>query len=197
MAFNYKVTDGYPWSHCTATNNALAIYGHLHSWGMTDAAAAGILGNMDWESFLNPGQMEIGKGGSLSYGYGLVQWTPGTKIYNGHESNWYDGNYQMSYLASDIRSSWGMAMPYTVDEFFQLDDPALAASVFCKNFERGTWRNERKEYANYWYKFITQEDPPEPTPEPPGPPGPTPIPTGKEWLRGAYRDVIRRLIIHE
>ena len=66
----------------------------------TDGAIAGMIGNMQDESGMNPNRWEGGEVGNTSRGYGLVQWTPATEIllplknmdpvYNGGYSNLWD-----------------------------------------------------------------------------------------------------------
>jgi phage-related protein len=67
------------------TASARGIYDAFRSLGWTPAQAAGALGNMQYESTFNP--FIIQGGGSSknpsdagSGGYGLVQWTPGSKL---------------------------------------------------------------------------------------------------------------------
>lgn len=61
--------------------NALNVMYWLRSYGWTDAAIAGALGNIDKESSINPGACETGRGipSNLSIyyggGLGLIQWT--------------------------------------------------------------------------------------------------------------------------
>lgn len=96
-------------------NNAQCIYSLLSATGWSLAAVAGALGNMQSESFLNPGQGEGGRGlpsGSSQFyagGLGLIQWTdyPAYTATYRHPllwyaaqqgRNWYDGNLQCSLL---------------------------------------------------------------------------------------------------
>lgn len=73
-------------SHTGATTqaereiNAMYIYKYLGSRGWTLNAVAGLLGNLEHESWINPGVTEIG-----GTGFGLVQWTPPSKF-----TNWCD-----------------------------------------------------------------------------------------------------------
>lgn len=60
--------------------NALYIYKYLANCGWTINAVAGLLGNLEHESWINPGVTEIG-----GTGFGLVQWTPPSKF-----TNWCD-----------------------------------------------------------------------------------------------------------
>lgn len=65
--------------------NATYIWNYLGNQGWTMNAVAGMLGNMQSESAINPGrwQSDIVMPSDPTYaGYGLVQWTPYTKYTN-------------------------------------------------------------------------------------------------------------------
>lgn len=62
------------------SNNALQIFSQLYTYGWTKNAIYGLLGNVQSEGLLNPGQYEIGYNYSTSRGFGLTQWTPATKV---------------------------------------------------------------------------------------------------------------------
>lgn len=65
--------------------NATYIWNYLRNQGWTMNAVAGMLGNMQSESAINPGrwQSDIVMPQDPTYaGYGLVQWTPYTKYTN-------------------------------------------------------------------------------------------------------------------
>lgn len=62
MAWTYTITDSY--SSMTAEQkeeNARAFWSKMRS-EMTIEAASGILGNMERESYINPGQLQGGSG---------------------------------------------------------------------------------------------------------------------------------------
>jgi hypothetical protein len=77
---------------CIPTNNSLTssninqneefVYWFFVSKGYAPEQASGILGNMWFESGVNPRKVQGGSESDTptSVGYGLVQWTPGTKI---------------------------------------------------------------------------------------------------------------------
>lgn len=169
--WDYTITTAYQ-EHYSYLQNAWNVKDYLDSVGGFSAGAIiGIVANMEHESAINPGQQEHGYGGSTSRGYGLVQWTPGTKIINYADSvggNWYDGDIQMDFLMINAPDSWGGAMPYTWDEFKAIDDIYLATRVFFKNFERGTWHDELYDYAEYWYGVLYGSEPPTPPSPRPG-----------------------------
>lgn len=59
--------------------NANYIKNYLVARGWSENAVAGMLGNMQAESTINPGRWQSESVGNTSMGYGLVQWTPSTK----------------------------------------------------------------------------------------------------------------------
>jgi RHS repeat-associated protein len=61
--------------------NAIFIYDYLRNKGWTKNAICAILGNMQYESGINPGRWQNGNI-DVNNGYGLVQWTPSTKYLN-------------------------------------------------------------------------------------------------------------------
>lgn len=107
MSWHYVITDYYGWATpfgTEYTDNAQEIWNYLVGSGWTEQAAAGVLGNMQVESFLNPGQWEIGFNYSIARGTGLGQWTPATKVSNYVGSTNKDamanGSLQMALLVS-------------------------------------------------------------------------------------------------
>ena len=72
------------------TVNAQYIMNYLTGKGWTKNAVAGMLGNMETESTINPGIWQSLQSGNMSGGYGLVQWTPATKYINWAKANGLD-----------------------------------------------------------------------------------------------------------
>ena len=135
---------------------------------ITNAAIAGIIGNMIWESTVNPNCWQSTPGGSTG-GYGLVQWDPTTKYTTSSycpsdyrtnaESN---GNGQMAYLLSTMTNTSGewlptSSYPYTVEQFYALTDPQEAASAFLWEYERAGAPQEsiRKNNAQWVYDNMS------------------------------------------
>ena len=174
--WNYVITS-HAQNHYTFQSNAREVYEILRQdLGYTNEAAIGVIANMEHESYINPGQQEIGYGGSVKRGYGLVQWTPAdTKILAYAQSvggNWYDGNIQMDYFAINVPASWKSSYYISYEDFKLLTDPHEATKAFFEAFERGTWHDSLYDYCDYWYDVLVGgEDPPIP-PTPPTPPPP-------------------------
>ena len=82
MAMQYVWTNTY-FAHYTFEDNAPLILGLLQQAGWTYNAAIAVIGNLEGESGLNPGQWQggynIGDWDNPTCGFGLAQWTPGRK----------------------------------------------------------------------------------------------------------------------
>lgn len=59
--------------------NAQAVANILSDWGWSQNAICAICGNMSVESYLNPNMWQA-QTVNMSNGYGLIQWTPATKL---------------------------------------------------------------------------------------------------------------------
>lgn len=173
MAWSYDIGTAYH-QHYSYADNAKEVYDSLILHGFTHEAAIGVLANMEHESYINPGQQEHGYGGSTERGYGLVQWTPGTKVIDFAEStgaNWYDGVMQMDFFYINVPESWSESKYYQIsyDEFKDLTDIYTATRAFFYNFERGTYTSDMDNYAKYWNDYFGGVTPPTPPPTPPAP----------------------------
>ncbi len=149
--------------------NAELIYSYLSGQGFSDAAIAGILGNFERESWINPGIWQGLDYGDTSGGYGLAQWTPATKYLNYASAQGIDindadenGPGQLDYLLYSVTQGEWLQRPqygytYTWAQFMQLSDPQDAASAFLYQYERpASYDSEpiRRQYAQYWYDEI-------------------------------------------
>lgn len=198
MAWHYVVTDGYNWATPFGPeyyDNAQEVWNYLVGSGWTENAAAAVCGNFQVESFLNPGQWEIGYNYSMSRGTGLGQWTPATKVSNYvgsvNRDAMANGNLQMGlllstpsqysthYLAPDGSSSYygETGLPYIPDmqSFSQstasVDDLTKVWAICWERPGAGYYStsiNDRKTDANYWYNQFSGGTPPTP-PTPPTP----------------------------
>lgn len=176
--------------------NATYIYSYLLDKGWTVNAIAGLLGNMQHESALNPGRWEGNDVGS-GPGYGLVQWTPFSKYTNWCSEQGYSDPSEMdNNLARIIWEIENHVQYYATDDYpesflqFTLSEqtPYYLACAFAFNYER-SWvalygtpaekealRQKRGGSANDWYEYLTGETPTPPTPIEPD----TPITTRKK-----------------
>lgn len=144
--------------------NAEHIANILVDMGWTENSIAGILGNMESESTMNPELWEDLNEGNTSRGFGLVQWTPATKLIdwaNSNNKNYKTIEVQLERLQYEIDKSlqWISTSDYPMSfiEFTKSNDnPEKLASVFLKNYERAgiEVEEERREQARYWFDNL-------------------------------------------
>ncbi len=175
-------------------NNADIVINTYRSMGFDDNTIAGILGNMQNESSVNPQREEEGGGG----GYGLVQWTPKSVLINHCNTlglNPYDdGDIQLQVIPREIRNESGVAEWYTTEAFispyydsgstpdmigitgeqFLTNEMNWSADklaiMFMVGYERPSYDPEtnhaekRKQDALTWLEYMGGVVPPTPTP---------------------------------
>ena len=142
-------------------NNATQIYQDLTTKGWSYNAIMAVLGNMSYESYINPAQSEIGQPLDGTYGYGLVQWTPrNTTIepyMNNHGHPLTSGYYQLDYL--DLGEQWIPKSAYGNMSWSQFKvsnlDVEYLTTVFLKCYERGKAHRYRQECARYYANFFS------------------------------------------
>lgn len=162
-------------SEAEMQNNALIIKDYLSSRGWSLNAIAGLLGNMESESTINPGIWQNLDEGNMSGGFGLVQWTPATNFtYWATETRhtWNDGDAQLKWIDEQTESfgQWIQteSYPITFASFkTSSESPAYLASAFLKNFERAgvEVEEERRNQASKWFNYISSGSVPD-TPSP-------------------------------
>lgn len=144
--------------------NAIEVYNYFTEKGWTLNAIAGILGNMEKESNINPGLWQSLKEGNYSGGFGLVQWTPATNYTNWAAANGYsitDPKGQLYWIdaLSASTGQWIATSAYkmTWEQFkSSSESPEYLASAFLKNFERAgvEVESERRSCARKWYDYL-------------------------------------------
>lgn len=153
--------------------NARYIYYYLISKGWTLNAIAGILGNMQHESAINPGRWQSDTVGSG--GYSLVQWTPYTKYTNWCSSEGYSDPSEMDTalariiyeVENKIQYSATSGYPESFEEFTKsTKSPYYLACAFAWNYERSATvlygteeekealRKKRGGSAEDWYTYL-------------------------------------------
>lgn len=145
------------------TVNAQEIMNQLTSRGWTKNAVAGMLGNMQTESTINPGVWES-LSPNVNNGYGLVQWTPATKLISWAESEGLDytsGDAQLQRIDWEVvnNQQWIATSQYPMSfQEFKVSTltPEYLAQVFIRNYERPRYPNQpiRSTQARYWYDNL-------------------------------------------
>lgn len=159
--------------------NAKYIYKKLHNLGWSLNAISGMLGNMQRESTINPGIWQNLNEGNRDGGFGLVQWTPASKLIDWAElNNWDEAHIEVQCMkihyemTDNIQYIPTDTYPMSFREFsVSTAEPEYLASVFLHNYERAgvSAESERKANARYWYDYLKDLkpgwEPPDPEPE--------------------------------
>ena len=150
--------------------NWLAFWQYFKAKGWTANAVAGILGNSYFESTVNPNRWE----GDIPFaqpvasrGYGLVQWTPWTKIIDWLKEKGYYPDVSKFGVGECERIQWEMennqhwiataTYPESFRDFsVSTKDPYTLAIEFLANYERPADPNQpqRGDKAREIYDFI-------------------------------------------
>lgn len=141
-------------------NNATIMARFFTLRGWTKNAIAGMLGNMQTESSLNPGIWENLE--PYAGGYGLVQWTPYTKYSNWAGDGWEDnGEKEMERIIYELENGlqWisTSKYPMTFEEFsVSTASPEELAQAWLYNYERPADLDQpqRSTQARAWFEFI-------------------------------------------
>ncbi|MHC5229036.1 phage tail spike protein [Enterococcus sp. LJL99] len=155
---------GYPAELTTdQEKNAWFIWQYFKNKGWTEEAIAGMLGNMQSESQIIPDMDELSGGG----GYGLVQWTPKSKLVDwcneqGIDYRTLDSQCQRIQFEVNNNIQWF----YNYDrpdiayisfkEFTKLKDINHAAECFIALYEHpgDPYQPNRAIQARYWYDKL-------------------------------------------
>lgn len=172
MAWIVKVGVNAYLTQSEMENNATEFYGYFNSKGFTIESVAGMLGNLQQESNINPGMKQTA---SASSGWGLIQWTPSSNLTDyatAHGSDWATGEIQTQLMWDEIINGYGgqwipkpsLGYVYTGAEFSQLTDVAEACKAYLYERERAGVEalDKRLTYASNWYEYLTGVTPPTP-----------------------------------
>ena len=172
MAWIVKVGVNAYLTQSEMENNATAFYGYFNSKGFTIESVAGMLGNLQQESNINPGMKQTA---SASSGWGLIQWTPSSNLTDyatAYGVDWATGDIQTQLMWDEIINGYGgqwipkpsLGYGYTGAEFSQLTDVVEACKAYLYERERAGVEalDKRLTYASNWYKYLTGVTPPTP-----------------------------------
>jgi murein DD-endopeptidase MepM/ murein hydrolase activator NlpD len=150
-------------------NNAQLVANHFIATGWSPNAISALCGNMSGESTLNPNLYEQGYNHSLTRGYGLVQWTPATKLMNWCSANsldWFDGDAQLTRIdyEQENKIQWISKSSYNYMSFNQFTTSTQSVEylteVFIWSYERPSsyYGNlslpNRKSFANTCFTTL-------------------------------------------
>lgn len=146
--------------------NAREIWGYFQQRGWTLESVSGMLGNIHYESGINPAQWQTGHtiedpAYPNDTGYGLVQWTPWQKYANWAGDDWRTNyNRELTRIQWELENNeqWISVSSYgsmTFQQFTQsTQTPEYLAEVFEYSYERGRWASDRATYARQWYDYL-------------------------------------------
>lgn len=158
--------------------NAIYIAAYFIDKGWTLNAIAGMLGNIQHESTMNPGIWENLDEGNTDRGFGLTQWTPATKLIDwansrGLDYRDIDTQLERIYFEYTNGEQFYPSSSYseTFAEFASSSlDPYYLACVFAWNYER-SWtvlygteaekealRQKRGNSAIEWFNLLAEMD---------------------------------------
>lgn len=149
-------------------DNAVLIRFYFASLGATEETICAILGNLQFESGLDPNKYYGGVIGSTT-AYGLPQFHPTSKYQDLATAQGVDitdaddnGSFQCQVIGLDLLNDWYPTTdyPYTLQQFFALTDLETATRAFCFCYERpGNYFNpQRLTNAQAWYGFNWPAD---------------------------------------
>lgn len=148
--------------------NAMYIAAYLLNEGWTMEAIAGMLGNIQAESTINPGIWQSLKEGNTSGGFGLTQWTPATKLIDWATDqglDYKDIDTQLKRILYEVEEGIQFystdTYPINFKDFTtSTKTPEWLAGAFLYNYERPAEYNitPRQNNARYWYNFLSALD---------------------------------------
>ena len=141
---------------------AREVWNTLRRWGCSDGAIAGILGNMQWESSLIADRWEGDHVGNMSGGYGLVQWTPATNLFDWAKAQHRDHKTVSTQCArikyeADHRLQFFKTGTTFWDWLKSDGTPEQKADDFIRCYERPKTLDtlpERQGFARNWYDQL-------------------------------------------
>lgn len=147
-------------------NNADLIHYYFSAQGWTNNAIAGMLGNMQTESTINPG-IWYNLDAISKVSYGLVQWDPYTNYSDWAGEGWEDnGPKEMERIIYELDNGlqWISTAAYRMSfKEFSVSElsPAYLAQAWLYNYERpgSLDQPQRSTQATYWYEYITGHSP--------------------------------------
>lgn len=143
---------------------ASQVYTFFKNEGWTDNAIFGMLGNMTQESSMDPNEWQNNDVGDMGVGYGLVQWTPATKLINWCNSNGYNYTQTQSQCARilyELNNGLQYAeIHYNISfrQYTQLNESlSEMTKIFCSNYEQAgiAATENRITYANQWSSVLS------------------------------------------
>jgi len=143
------------------TVNADYILRFLLNRGWTRKAVCAMLGNMQTESWINPGVWQNFDEGNLNLGFGLVQWSPASKYFNWANEvnqNPYKIYSQLNRILYEVENDIQYTDPNMTFEQFSHSTASVydLAMLFLRYYEKPKIIDQpiRGTQAEYWYDVL-------------------------------------------
>jgi hypothetical protein len=140
----------------TGKDNVQKAYNFFKNNGLSDIQAAAVVGNFMQESSLNPTIREIGgnsndPSSADPKGYGIAQWTPGSRLPGIAKANnvsgpIYELGTQLSIVIAEMHGTAPTSYKDVYSGLKKIDNLAQAVEFFRANYEAGTM-GKRQEFA--------------------------------------------------
>jgi hypothetical protein len=142
-------------STLVGSDNEERVWNYFKGKSLSDKQVAGIMGNIQQESSFNPEIMQ--KGGNSKnptdadpLGWGLIQWTPGSKVIAmaqqaGVNGPIYELGTQLDLIWQHMHNHPVVTRPFSLADFRVITDEKLAAIYFRDHIEGGTDPNGIRE----------------------------------------------------
>lgn len=146
--------------------NAQYIMNYLIGKGWTKNAVAGMLGNMETESTINPGIWQSLQSGNYEGGYGLVQWTPARKYTDWAKRNNLDFtkmDSQLKRILYEVKNNVQWIDVGSGLSFYDFTKSKKSAydlgMIFLSHYERprDSVQPERGQQAERWFDILSGE----------------------------------------
>lgn len=126
-------------------DNEERVWNFFRGHGLSEAQTAGVMGNLMQESHFDPEVMEIGgrsknPSDAGSKGWGIIQWTPGSKVVDmakqaGVSGPIYELATQLDLVWQHMHNNPVVTQPFDFDHFKSITDAQEAASYFGSQIE--------------------------------------------------------------
>lgn len=153
------------------SNNVEKVWNGLISAGYTEEAAAGVIGNLMWESGGGPSDIKLNAVESNGEGIGMVQWSYGRKAsflnyLSSKGESWPNQNIELQleymlyelehgqWLHSSITYEYGVDAVVGLETFKHCTDVDRATTYFCACFERCHYNDAHLDTRIQWAKNV-------------------------------------------
>lgn len=135
-------------ANLVGSDNEQKTWNYFKGKGLSDAQVAGIMGNIQQESSFDPERIQNGgdsqnPADAGSGGWGIIQWTPGTKIIDmaqqaGVSGLLYDLGVQLDLVWQHMNNNPVVTRTFDLNSFSQISNATEAAVYFRDHIEGGT-----------------------------------------------------------